>query len=78
MQQSFPPDTLLPDGKLFSVLVTDSVPVVGPLAFDMSAAALLLFYWLELGVLMIWAIVRAVFAGKPPGEEAEREPFSGQ
>lgn len=77
MQQLFPPDTLRPDAKLFSVLVANSVPVVGLLAFDTSAAALLLFYWLELGVLMIWATVRALFAGKPPGEEAEREPFSG-
>jgi hypothetical protein len=53
------------------------VPVVGLLAFDTSAAALLVFYWLELGVLMIWATVRALFAGKLPGEETEREPFSG-
>jgi hypothetical protein len=77
MQQSFPPDTLRPDAKLFSVLVANSVPIAGLFVFDMSAAALLVFYWLELGVLMIWAIIRALFAGKPPGKEAEREPFSG-
>ncbi len=59
------------------MLVASSVPVVGLLAFDTSAAALLVFYWLELGVLMIWATVRALFAGKLPGEETEREPFSG-
>lgn len=77
MQQLSPPHPLLPDVKLLSVLVANSVPVVGLLAFDTSAAALLVFYWLELGVLMIWAIIRGAFAGKPPGEEADREPFSG-
>jgi hypothetical protein len=77
MQQLFPPHPLLPDAKLFSLLVANSVPVVGLLVFGTSAAALLVFYWLELGVLMIWAIVRGAFAGKPPGEEADREPFSG-
>lgn len=77
MQQLFPPHALLPDAKLSSVLVTNSAPVVGLLAFDTSAAALLVFYWLELGVVMFWAAVRAVFAGQPPGNEAEREPFSG-
>jgi hypothetical protein len=77
MQQLFPPQALRPDIKLFSILVANSVPIVGLLAFDTSAAALLVFYWLELGVVMLWAIVRALFAGNPPGGEAERDPFSG-
>ena len=77
MQQLFPPHASRLDVKLFSILVANSVPVVGLLAFDTSAAALLVFYWLELGVVMLWTIVRALFAGNPPGEEGEREPFSG-
>ncbi|MBB6645750.1 DUF6498-containing protein [Halobellus ruber] len=77
MQQLFPPHASRPDVKLFSIFVANSVPVVGLLAFDTSAAALLIFYWLELGVVMLWTIVRALFAGKPPGKEAERDPFSG-
>lgn len=59
------------------MLVANGVPAAGVLAFDTSAAALVLFYWLELGVIMSWAVVRAAFAGKFPGEDAEREPFSG-
>ena len=77
MQQLFPPYVSRPDLKVFSILVTNSVPVIGLLAFDTSAAALLIFYWLELGVVMFWTIVRALFAGNPPSEEAERDPFSG-
>jgi hypothetical protein len=77
MQQLVPPHASRPDVKLVSILGANSVPVVGLLAFDTSAAALLIFYWLELGVVMLWTIVRALFAGNPPGEEAERDPFSG-
>lgn len=77
MRQVFPPQMSLFDAKLFSVVVANGVPAVGVLAFDTSAAALLLFYWLELGALMIWAIVRGLFAGKLPSEETDREPFSG-
>lgn len=77
MQQLFPPQTSLPDAKLFSVVVANAVPVAGLLLFETSAAALLVFYWLELGVTMVWAIVRATFAGKLPSEETDREPFSG-
>jgi hypothetical protein len=77
MQQLLPPHVSRPDVKLVSILVANSVPVVGLLAVDTSAAALLVFYWLELGVVMLWTIVRALFAGQPPGEDAERDPFSG-
>jgi hypothetical protein len=73
----FPPRASLPDLRLFSVLVANGLPVAGLLAFDTSAAALVVFYWLELGVVMTWAAVRALFAGELPGEETEREPFSG-
>jgi len=52
------------DTKFLSILVANGIPIVGLLAFGMSAPALLSFYWLEFGVLVIWAIVRATFAGK--------------
>lgn len=65
------------DPKLVSVLVANGIPVVGLLAFGMSAAALLAFYWLELGILSVWAIVRATFAGKRPEAQDDRSAFSG-
>lgn len=52
------------DTKFLSIFVANGIPIVGLLAFGMSAPALLSFYWLEFGVLVIWAIVRAIFAGK--------------
>ena len=66
----------LPNAKLVSVFIANAVPVAGLLVFGTSAAALLVFYWLELGVAMLWAVVRAMFAGKLPSKETEREPFS--
>jgi len=66
----------LPDAKLVSIFLANGVPVAGLLAFGTSAAALLVFYWLELGVTMLWAVVRAMFAGKLPSEETDREPFN--
>jgi len=66
------------DPKLLSVLVANGVPVAGLLAFDVSAAALLAFYWLELGVVSVWATVRATFAGKRPDAERDRSAFSSR
>jgi len=70
------PHISVPDAKLVSVVVANMIPVVGLLAFDTSAAALLTFYWLELGVLSVCAIVRALFAGKRPSKQNERRGFS--
>lgn len=52
--------------ELLSTIVSNSLPVVGVGLFDWSAAALLFLYWFELGVDSVWALVRAVFAGRPP------------
>ena len=52
--------------ELLSILVTNALPIVGVGLLDWSAAALLLLYWLELGVDSVWALVRALFAGRPP------------
>ena len=76
MDQLLPPQLSFLDVKLLSVVVASIVPVAGLLVFGTSAAALLVFYWLELSVFMIWALVRGLFAGKLPSEETEREPFS--
>ncbi|ELZ41642.1 DUF6498-containing protein [Halorubrum tebenquichense] len=76
MDQLLPPQLSVPDGQLLSVVVASTVPVAGLLVFGTSAAALVVFYWLELSVCMIWALVRGLFAGKLPSEETEREPFS--
>ncbi|MFB9811855.1 DUF6498-containing protein [Haloarcula sebkhae] len=66
----------LPDAKLVSIFLANGVLVAGLLFFGTSAVALLVFYWLELGVTMLWAVVRATFAGKLPSEETDREPFN--
>jgi hypothetical protein len=66
------------DPTLLSVLVANGVPVAGLLAFDVSAAALLAFYWLEFGVVSVWATVRATFAGERPEAEHDRSAFSSR
>lgn len=76
MDQLLPPQLSFPDVQILSIIIANIVPVVGLLVFGTSAAALLLFYWLELSVFMIWALVRGLFAGKLPSEETDREPFS--
>jgi hypothetical protein len=62
--------------NLLSVFVANGVPVLGFLVFDTSAVALLTFYWLELGVLAIWAIVRATFAGHRPDRRTRLDNLS--
>ena len=55
-----------PDIRLLSVIVANGAAMIGILGFQTSTAALLLFYWLELGVLAIWGLIRALFAGNVP------------
>jgi hypothetical protein len=55
----------VPDADLTALLVVNAVPIVGLLAFDLSALGLLAVYWLEFGILCFWAVVRATFAGRP-------------
>jgi len=63
MRTRFSPQPLLRETKLVSVVVANVIPTIGLVAFGISATALLTFYWLELGVLAIWASVKALFAG---------------
>ncbi|WP_336338401.1 DUF6498-containing protein [Haloarcula brevis] len=57
--------------ELLSVVVANALPVVGVLALGWSGVALLLLYWLELGIDSVWALVRALFAGRPPDVDAD-------
>jgi hypothetical protein len=41
------------------------LPLVGVVALDWNAAALMALYWFELGIAAGWALVRALFAGRP-------------
>ncbi|WP_241996656.1 DUF6498-containing protein [Halorubrum sp. SD626R] len=77
MRESLPPQTPLSNGTLLSVFVANGIPVVGLLAFDTSAVALLTFYWLELGVLAVWAIVRSLFAGHRPDRRSGLDGLNG-
>jgi hypothetical protein len=55
----------LPDPDVTALVVANLVPIVGVVAFDASALGLLTLYWLELGVVCLWALVRAALAGRP-------------
>lgn len=57
--------------RAFSVAVANLLPLVGVVAFGWNAAALMTLYWFELGIASGWALVRALFAGRP--SEVERE-----
>jgi len=54
-----------PRPELIAVLVGNGLPLVGVVALGWNAAALLFLYWLELGILSLLAVVRALFAGRP-------------
>lgn len=57
--------------ELLGVVAANALPIVGVVALGWNATALLLLYWLELGVDSVWALVRAVFAGRPPTVETD-------
>ncbi|GCF16216.1 hypothetical protein Harman_41510 [Haloarcula mannanilytica] len=57
--------------ELLSISVANVLPVIGVVLLDWSAAGLLLLYWLELGIDSVWALVRSLFAGRPPEIETD-------
>ena len=57
--------------RAVSVAVANALPLVGVVALDWNAAALMTLYWFELGIASGWALVRALFAGRP--SELDRE-----
>jgi hypothetical protein len=62
---------LIPESRVTAVVVANAVPIVGLVGFDTSGTGLLVFYWLEFTVLSLWALVRAVFSGKPRESDAD-------
>ena len=57
--------------RALSVAVANLLPLVGVVALGWNAAALMTMYWFELGIASLWAVVRALFAGRP--SEIERD-----
>jgi hypothetical protein len=57
--------------RALSVAVANLLPLVGVVALGWNAAALMTLYWFELGIASGWALVRALFAGRP--SEIERD-----
>jgi hypothetical protein len=55
--------------RALSVAVATLFPLVGVVALGWNAAALLTLYWFELGIASGWALVRALFAGRPSAIE---------
>lgn len=51
--------------RALSVAVANLLPLVGVVSLGWNAAALMTLYWFELGVASSWAVVRALFAGRP-------------
>jgi hypothetical protein len=54
-----------PSAELVALVVNSFLPLVGVITLGWNAAALLLLYWLEFGSGTFWALVRALFAGRP-------------
>ena len=57
--------------RALAFLVSNALPLVGVVALGWNAAALVSLYWFELGIASFWAVVRALFAGRP--SEIERD-----
>ncbi|MFC7174929.1 DUF6498-containing protein [Haloplanus litoreus] len=54
-----------PPSETIAVIVANALPLVGVVALGWNLAALVFLYWFELGVLSFWALVKALFAGRP-------------
>jgi len=57
--------------RAIGFLLSNVLPLVGVVALGWNAAALMTLYWFELGIASFWAVVRALFAGRP--SEIERD-----
>ena len=51
--------------RALSVALANLLPLVGVVSLGWNAAALMALYWFELGIASGWALVRALFAGRP-------------
>ena len=61
--------TRLLDPDRTALVVANLVPIIGVVVFEWSVLGLLTLYWLELGIGCFWAVVRAVFAGRPTNRD---------
>ena len=57
--------------RAFALLVSNLLPIAGVVALGWNAAALMTLYWFELGIASFWALVRALFAGRPSEVEPD-------
>jgi len=57
--------------RAIALLISNLLPLAGVVALGWNAAALMTLYWFELGIASLWAVVRALFAGRP--SEIERD-----
>ncbi|MGQ3329692.1 DUF6498-containing protein [Halorubrum sp. FL23] len=57
--------------RAIGFVLSNALPLVGVVALGWNAAALMALYWFELGIASLWAVVRALFAGRP--SEIERD-----
>jgi len=65
-----------PQSETTAVIVANALPLVGVVALGWDLAALVFLYWFELGILSFWALVKAIFAGRP--SEFDSDPlFAG-
>jgi len=55
----------LPRFEVFGVLAANAVPLVGVGALGWQPTTLILLYWVEFSVVLLAAVVRATFAGRP-------------
>jgi hypothetical protein len=53
------------------VLAANALPLVGVAALGWRSSTLILLYWVEFTVLLLGAVLRALFAGRPAGIESD-------
>lgn len=63
MRTVAPPD--VDRRPLLAVAVTNLVPLLGVVLWNWNAASLVVCYWLELGIVLAWAVAVAPFAQRP-------------
>ncbi|WP_311172173.1 DUF6498-containing protein [Halobellus ordinarius] len=64
-----------PSSETIGVIVANALPLVGVVALGWDLAALVFLYWFELGILSFWAVIKALFAGRP--SEFDSDPLIG-
>ncbi|MEZ3145400.1 DUF6498-containing protein [Halobaculum sp. MBLA0143] len=57
--------------RLLALAVTNLLPVVGVVALGWSVVDLLVLYWLELGFVAVFTLVRVPFAGPPQSVDSD-------